>query len=190
MGGRFGVAWRAERCDAERTCGVRLAELAPPFDSANPAKLAAIARTRLVRAGLALERWALTAADPCDHRALSRHQRPRLQLFTFGYCRASVSDASSRQIDWHFTEWSRGAASDNNGRLIRVKERKRVSQTPYKSAPGSSRARVRGGPKPWQWRRSWCRRWCYRRRRSRGNRGCRCNCGRSRSRRSRSWLRL
>jgi hypothetical protein len=43
MGGRLGVAWRAELCDAERTCGVRLAELAPPFDSANPAKLSAIA---------------------------------------------------------------------------------------------------------------------------------------------------
>jgi hypothetical protein len=56
MGGRFGVAWRAELCDAERTCGVRLAELAPPFDSANPAKLAAIAQTRSVRAGLALTR--------------------------------------------------------------------------------------------------------------------------------------
>jgi hypothetical protein len=56
MGGRFGVPWRAELCDAERTCGVRPAELAPPFDSANPAKLSAIAQTRSVRAGLALTR--------------------------------------------------------------------------------------------------------------------------------------
>jgi hypothetical protein len=37
-------------------CLQRLTELAPPFDSANPAKLAAIAQTRSVRAGLALTR--------------------------------------------------------------------------------------------------------------------------------------
>jgi hypothetical protein len=30
-----------------------------------------------------------------------------------------------------FTEWSRWAASDIDGRLVRAKERERVSQTPY-----------------------------------------------------------
>ena len=72
MGGRFGVAWRAEprkmamfhaafhasfytrrssATPSERSV-CRLAELAPPFDSVNPAKLSMIATTRLVRAGL------------------------------------------------------------------------------------------------------------------------------------------
>src|SRR5206468_6376822 len=32
-----------------------------------------------------------------------------------------------------FTEWSRGAASVIDGRLVRAKERERVSQTPYNS---------------------------------------------------------
>jgi hypothetical protein len=126
MGGRFGVAWRAELCDAERTCGVRLAELAPPFDSANRAKLAAIAQRRPIRAGPALtrethappvhllggrdqksriqrafaccSRVSLTAADPCGHRASRRGRRPRLQLITNHLSLGAASDTDALQL--------------------------------------------------------------------------------------------
>jgi hypothetical protein len=43
-----------------------------------------------------------------------------------------VSDAYSRRIDWHFPEWSHGAASDIDRQLVRANERERMSQTPYK----------------------------------------------------------
>jgi hypothetical protein len=44
-----------------------------------------------------------------------------------------VSDAFLGNTDGRFTEWSRGAASDIDGRLVRARERERVSQTPYNS---------------------------------------------------------
>jgi len=127
MGGRFGVAWRRSTATlSERVvCLQRLTELAPPFDSAHPAKLSAIAQTRLVRAGLALtretrappvhlfggrdeksriqrafaccSRVSLTAADPCGHHALSRGRRPRLQLITNHLSLEAASDTDVLQ---------------------------------------------------------------------------------------------
>jgi hypothetical protein len=44
---------------------------------------------------------------------------------------ARPSDASSGHIDWRFTEWSRGDASDIDGWLVGARERERASQTPY-----------------------------------------------------------
>src|ERR1041385_4805746 len=49
-------------------------------------------------------------------------------------CRASVSDANSPR---HFTEWSRGDASDIDGQVARPNERERTSQTPYNSEDGA-----------------------------------------------------
>jgi DNA polymerase III alpha subunit len=49
-------------------------------------------------------------------------------------CRASVSDANLAQ---RFTEWSRRDASDIDGQLVRARERKRASQTPYSSCARS-----------------------------------------------------
>jgi error-prone DNA polymerase len=46
-------------------------------------------------------------------------------------CRASVSDAN---VARRFAEWSRGDASDMDGRVNRPSERQRTSQTPYKPA--------------------------------------------------------
>ncbi len=37
---------------------------------------------------------------------------------------------------WRFTEWSRGDASDIDGRLVRARERGRASQTPYRIGIG------------------------------------------------------
>jgi len=54
-------------------------------------------------------------------------------------CRASaVSDA--RAGWWRFTEWSRRAASDIDGQLVRARERERASQTPYKWGLGFAAA--------------------------------------------------
>jgi error-prone DNA polymerase len=44
-------------------------------------------------------------------------------------CRASVSDANFSR---RFTEWSRGGASDMDGKVEKPSERERASQTPYK----------------------------------------------------------
>jgi hypothetical protein len=44
-------------------------------------------------------------------------------------CRASGSDAKWKR--WRFTAWSRRAASDIDGQLVRARERERTSQTPY-----------------------------------------------------------
>jgi error-prone DNA polymerase len=44
-------------------------------------------------------------------------------------CRASVSDANFSR---HFTEWSRGNASDMDGQIEKPSKRERASQTPYK----------------------------------------------------------
>jgi len=54
-------------------------------------------------------------------------------------CRASaVSDA--RAGWWRFTEWSRRAASDIDGQLVRARERGRASQTSYKWGLGFAAA--------------------------------------------------
>ena len=47
-------------------------------------------------------------------------------------CRAfAAANACLVQVDWRFTEWSRGDASDIDGQPIWARERERTSQTPY-----------------------------------------------------------
>jgi error-prone DNA polymerase len=64
---------------------------------------------------------------------LSEFAKGLIALFnaSFANCRASVSDANSSR---RFTEWSRGDASDMDGQIEKPSERKRASQTSYKSA--------------------------------------------------------
>jgi hypothetical protein len=59
-------------------------------------------------------------------------------------CGASAAADARGWRDWYrrFTEWSRGGASDIDGQLVRARERKRASQTPYKFAGGLALAAV------------------------------------------------
>jgi hypothetical protein len=88
-----GTIWGSMEGGALRRWDEGLAELAPPFDSANPAKLSAIAQARSVRAGLAL-----TRETPAHRRAGSappvhlfrgpRSQKSRIQrAFAVAACR-------------------------------------------------------------------------------------------------------
>ena len=85
-----GTIWGSMEGGALRRWDEGLAELAPPFASANPAKLSAIAQARSVRAGLAL-----TRETPAHRRAGSgssvsggRDQKSRIQrAFAVAACR-------------------------------------------------------------------------------------------------------
>jgi hypothetical protein len=56
----------------------------------------------------------------------------RIEGAMAGNSRARVSDAGPiANWFWRFTEWSRGDASDIDGRLGRAREREQTSQTPY-----------------------------------------------------------
>ncbi len=56
--------------------------------------------------------------------------------------KASRASGSKGWRDWYrrFTEWSRGDASDMDGRLVRARERERASQTPYRVGVGVAAA--------------------------------------------------
>lgn len=45
-------------------------------------------------------------------------------------CRASIAADATRKR-WRFTQWSRRAARDMDGRLVRAREQGRMSQTPH-----------------------------------------------------------
>jgi hypothetical protein len=59
-------------------------------------------------------------------------------------CRASAAEDAGLMAKWvrRFTEWSRGDASDIDGRLVRARERGRASQTPYRIGIGLAAAAV------------------------------------------------
>jgi hypothetical protein len=56
--------------------------------------------------------------------------------------RASADMDAGPMASWlrRFTEWSRGGASDIDGQLVRARERKRASQTPYRLGIGLAAA--------------------------------------------------
>jgi hypothetical protein len=57
------------------------------------------------------------------------------------HCRGSA--AADAVSGWrHFTEWSRGDASDIDGQLVTARKRERASQTPYKWGLGLAAAAV------------------------------------------------
>jgi len=56
--------------------------------------------------------------------------------------RASAAADAGPKIKWfwRFTEWSRGDARDIDGQLVRARERKRASQSPYRLGIGLAAA--------------------------------------------------
>ena len=77
------------------------------------------------------------SAEGAIHWRVESHFQPRKLS---GLPQANVKRAVGAkriQFGYHFTEWSREGASDIDGQLVRARERKRASQTPYNSDSAS-----------------------------------------------------